>query len=70
MAKAATYFEDGRGNPHKTPEAAIASDIAAALGRMGDGEGLANGIALKIIDKRGEIERAFRELDDMKGAEA
>lgn len=68
MAKTATYFEDEKGVPHKTPEGAIASDLAALLGRIGDGEGIAPGIARTILDKRTMIEAAFAQLDEMKGA--
>lgn len=66
MAKAAQYFEDDKGQPHKTPEAAIASDLAGILGKVGEGESIAPGIARTLIEKRELIEGAFAQLDEMR----
>lgn len=68
MAKQATYFEDNKGQPHKSIEDAVASDIAVALGQIGGGgSGEAVGLAKKIIENRAEIERAFADLDAIAG---
>ncbi len=58
------YF-DGRGHYFKTPEEATISDIAALLGRMGEGESLAPGIAKILLLKRREIEHIFSDHDAM-----
>jgi hypothetical protein len=63
MAKAIEAYKDERGNLHDTPASAIVADIAAALGRVGDEGGLTNGVAKLILEKRGEIERAFADFD-------
>lgn len=44
------------------------SEIAAALGRVGDEGGLASGVAKLILEKRTEIEAAFSDLDTMEGS--
>lgn len=58
------YF-DGRGQYFKTPQEATLSDLAALLGRMGDGDSLAPGIAKILFDKRRELEHVFRDHDEM-----
>lgn len=58
------YF-DARGHYFKTAEEATASDLAAILGRIGDGESLAPGIALMLIDRRKDIEEIFAQHDQM-----
>lgn len=65
MAKIAQCFADNRGTFHSTPEQAVLSDLAAVLGRINGDTGLAGGIASVILDKRAEIEAAFRDLDQM-----
>jgi hypothetical protein len=58
------YF-DSRGQFFRTPEEATISDLAATLGRVGEGEGLAQGIAKTLLEKRSEIERMFADHDAM-----
>jgi hypothetical protein len=58
------YF-DSKGQYFKTPQEATLSDLAALLGRMGDGDSLAPGIAKILYDKRRELEHVFRDHDDM-----
>ena len=58
------YF-DGRGQYFKTPEDATISDLAALLGRIGDGESLAPGIAKTLLLKRREVEQIFQDHDRM-----
>jgi hypothetical protein len=54
---------DRKGQTHKTADDATASDIASVLGRVGDGDSLAPGIARVILEKRAELEAIFVEHD-------
>ena len=65
MANRGIGFFDSKGQFHKTPEDATMSDIAALLGRMGEGDSLAPGIAKIILDKRREIESILSDHDKM-----
>ena len=65
MANRGIGFFDSKGQFFRTPHEATQSDLAAMLGRMGDGESLAPGIAKILLDKRREIEHIFRDHDDM-----
>ncbi len=65
MANSGTAFFDGKGQFFKTPEEATMSDLAAVLGRVGDGESLAPGIAKTLFQRRIEIERIFADHDQM-----
>lgn len=65
MARQGTGFFDAKGHYFKSPEEATVSDIAGILGKIGDGESLAPGIAYTLLDKRSEIERLFAEHDAM-----
>jgi hypothetical protein len=65
MAYRGTGFFDGKGHFHKTPEDATVSDLATVLGKIGDGESLAPGIAHMILERRTEIERLLVEHDAM-----
>ena len=65
MARKGTGFFDARGRFFKSPEEATVSDLASILGKIGDGESLAPGIACTLLDRRGEIERLFAEHDAM-----
>ena len=65
MARKGTGFFDTRGHYYKTPEEATVSDLAGVLGKIGDGESLAPGIASMMLDRRSEIERLFAEHDVM-----
>ncbi len=73
MAKRGVGFFDRKGHYFKTATEATVSDIAAVLGKIGDGESLAPGIAHTLLERRGEIEALFTEHDSMmsevKGAE-
>jgi hypothetical protein len=56
------YF-DAKGQYYKTPEDATVSDLAAILGRVGDGDSLASGIAKTLLQRRRDIERIFADHD-------
>lgn len=68
MAKVATAFADNEGKLHPTAEAAVLADLSVILGRIGAEGGITAGLAQLIIEKRGEIEAAFADLDVMAGA--
>ena len=70
MAKKGTAFFDNKGQFFRTPEEASLSDLAALLGKIGDGESLAPGIAFMLLEKREEIEAVFADHDEMKREEA
>ncbi len=65
MARSGTGYFDRRGHFFKTPRDATASDLAALLGQIGDGESLAPGIAHKLLERRTELEALFAEHDAM-----
>ena len=65
MARKGTGYFDRKGHFFKTPREATASDLAALLGQIGDGESLAPGIAQMLIERRSEIESLFSEHDEM-----
>ncbi len=65
MAHIGNGYFDKRGHFFKTPEEATVSDIAAILGRIGDGESLAPGIAQMLLDRRDDIEEIFAQHDAM-----
>jgi hypothetical protein len=65
MANRGVGFFDSKGQFFRTPQEATQSDLAAMLGRMGDGDSLAPGIAKILLDKRLEIEHIFRDHDNM-----
>jgi hypothetical protein len=68
MATHGTAFFDGKGQFFRTPEDATVSDLAGVLGRVGDGDGLAPGIAKTLFEKRSAIEQIFADHDDMVNA--
>ncbi|WP_338466301.1 hypothetical protein RXV95_12100 [Novosphingobium sp. ZN18A2] len=70
MATVIEAYKDARGNLHLDPSSAIIADIAAAMGRVGDEGGLTEGVARRILEKRGEIESAFADLDRLEGKTA
>ncbi len=70
MAHTGTGFFDRKGNFFKSAREATASDLAALLGKIGDGESLAPGIANMLLERRAEIELLFTEHDVMVGEEA
>lgn len=63
------YF-DNRGHFFKSPEEATISDLSALLGRIGEGDSLAPGIASLLLEKRVEMEHIFAEHDEMKTEQA
>lgn len=65
MARKGTGYFDQKGHFFKTPEEATRSDLAALLGKIGDGESLAPGIAHTLLDRRDEIEKLFADHDMM-----
>ena len=65
MARKGTGYFDRKGQFFKSSREATASDLAGLLGQIGEGESLAPGIALLLLDKREEIERLFAEHDAM-----
>ena len=65
MAKRGEGYFDSKGGYFKTPEEATASDLASALGRIGEGDSLAPGLAKVLLEKRGDIERIYAEHDAM-----
>ena len=65
MAHIGNGYFDKRGHFFKSPEEATVSDIAAILGRIGDGESLAPGIAQMLLDRRADIEEIFVQHDIM-----
>ncbi|WP_205651088.1 hypothetical protein [Tsuneonella mangrovi] len=66
MAHKGIGFFDNRGQFFKVPEDAALSDLCALLGKIGEGDSLAPGIAHLMLEKRVEIERIFAELDQMR----
>lgn len=70
MAHTGTGFFDRKGNFFKTAREATASDLAALLGKIGEGESLAPGIANMLLERRAEIEQLFAEHDQMLEEEA
>lgn len=69
MAHKGVGFFDGRGHFFKTPDEATISDLSAILGRIGDGESLAPGIAQTLLSRRADLERLFVEHDAMVGGQ-
>lgn len=69
MARKGTGFFDRKGQFFKNGRDATVSDLAALLGKIGDGESLAPGIAHLLLDKREEIEKLFAEHDAMMAAD-
>jgi hypothetical protein len=65
MAHKGIGFFDGRGHFFKTPDEATISDLSALLGRIGDGESLAPGIAQTLLSRREDLEKMFAEHDEM-----
>ncbi|MFN3748843.1 MAG: hypothetical protein ACK4SJ_09180 [Sphingorhabdus sp.] len=70
MAHTGTGYFDSKGQYFRTPSEATISDLAGLLGRVGDGESLAPGIAYIILEKRVEIERIFADHDAMLAVQA
>jgi hypothetical protein len=65
MARKGIGFFDTKGHFFKSPEEATVSDLASLLGKVGDGESLAPGIAHILLRRRDDIEKLFAEHDAM-----
>lgn len=65
MAHQGIGFFDAKGHYFKSADEATESDLAALLGRIGDGDSLAPGIAVMLLERRAEVERIFNEHDQM-----
>lgn len=65
MAISGLGFFDTRGQYFKSPEDATLSDLAGLLGRVGEGDSLAPGIAKILLLKRREVEAIFADHDEM-----
>lgn len=65
MARKGIGFFDTKGHFFKSPEEATISDIASLLGKVGEGESLAPGIAHILLRRREELEKLFAEHDAM-----
>lgn len=65
MARKGIGFFDNKGHFFKSPEDATVSDIAALLGKVGEGESLAPGIAHILLRRREELEKLFADHDQM-----
>jgi len=70
MAHTGTGYFDRKGNFFKNARDATVSDLAAMLGKIGDGESLAPGIANMLLERRADIEQLFAEHDRMLEEEA
>ena len=70
MANMGIGYFDSKGQFFRTPDEATISDLAAILGKVGEGESLAPGIAKLILDKRIAIEKVLLEYDDMMAVHA
>lgn len=65
MAISGLGFFDTRGQYFKSPEDATLSDLASLLGRVGEGDSLAPGIAKILLLKRRDVEKIFADHDAM-----
>jgi hypothetical protein len=70
MATLGKCFYDAKGQVHKMPDDATKSDLAAVLGKVGEGDSLAPGIATTLLEKRADIERIFAEHDAITGVQS
>ncbi|MEY4501231.1 MAG: hypothetical protein RIS52_1121 [Pseudomonadota bacterium] len=67
MASVGTAFFDAKGQFFKCPEDATISDLASILGRIGEADGLTQGIAKILLERRDDVERIFADHDGMLG---
>lgn len=65
MAHQGLGFFNSKGQYFKSPEEATQSDLASLLGRIGEGDSLAPGIAVMLLERREDVERIFAEHDAM-----
>jgi hypothetical protein len=68
MAHTGTGYFDRKGQYFEEPGLASISDLATLLGRIGDGESMAEGIAHLILERRSEIMAIFAEHEAMLAA--
>jgi ribosomal protein S9 len=71
MAKQTRSYEDAKGKLHKKPDDATRADLAAVIGggASNTDDSIAPGIAATIFQRRADIERIFREHDEMTAPE-
>ena len=67
MPKRIEAFEDHKGGLYKTLDQAAQSELAHKI--FGSAESMAPSLAAKVLEKRTEIERIFREYDECKQGE-
>lgn len=65
MARKGVGYFDSKGHFFKSPDEATVSDISSLLGKVGDGESLAPGIAHILLSRREDLEKLFAEHDAM-----
>jgi hypothetical protein len=65
MAHTGTGYFDRKGQYFENPDQASISDLATLLGRIGEGESLAEGIAHLMLQKRAEIIAIFADHEAM-----
>lgn len=70
MAHQGLGYFDSREHFFKSPEEATTSDLAMLLGKIGEGESLAPGIANLLLERRIDLERIFAEHDELKAVQA
>lgn len=63
MAREVTAWYDDKGTLHASKEAALLSDIEAALGKIGDGKGFTPGLAKLIADNRDQLMPILQQFD-------
>ena len=65
MAVRGIGFFDAKGSYFRTPDEATLSDLSSLLGKIGEGDSLAPGIAKILLQRRREIEHIFADHDRM-----
>jgi hypothetical protein len=68
MAYTGTGYFDRKGQYFEGPDQATVSDLATLLGRIGEGESMAEGIAHLILEKRAEMIAIFNDHEAMLAA--
>lgn len=58
-------FRDSSGHVFHSREDALGSELATAIGKIGNGDSLTPGIAKTLIDKRADIIALLMAIDDM-----
>lgn len=65
MLKPGLCFYDSAGNRHPSARAALVHELTAALGFDGANTTLATTLAVLVIEKRVQVEKAFADFDLM-----